>query len=117
MDDALFRTMLFDFYGELLTEKQKQYFDWHYNDDLSLAEIGESEGISRQGAWDMIRRAEENMRRYEEKTGLVARFSKEKETVAAALALNERLLSRTDGESRQLAQELFGLLQELSHGI
>ena len=66
MEEALFRTMLFDFYGELLTDKQKEYFDLHYNEDLSLAEIAQSEGISRQGVWDIIRRAEESMRSYEE---------------------------------------------------
>ena len=51
MDEAYFRTMLFDFYGELLTDKQKEYFDLHYNEDLSLTEIAQSEGISRQGVW------------------------------------------------------------------
>ena len=44
MEEALFRTMLFDSYGELLTEKQREYFDLHYNEDLSLAEIAQSEG-------------------------------------------------------------------------
>ena len=72
MEEALFRTMLFDSYGELLTEKQREYFDLHYNEDLSLAEIAQSEGVSRQSVWDIIRRAEETMRRFEEKTGLVA---------------------------------------------
>ena len=47
-DETVLRTMLFDFYGELLTEKQREYFDLHYNADLSLAEIAESTGISRQ---------------------------------------------------------------------
>ena len=68
MEEALFRTMLFDSYGELLTEKQREYFDLHYNEDLSLAEIAQSEGVSRQSVWDIIRRAEETMRRFEEKT-------------------------------------------------
>ena len=62
------RTMLFDFFGELLTEKQRTYFDLHYNADLSLAEIAEQEGISRQGVWDIIRRAEATLRHAEEKT-------------------------------------------------
>ena len=75
MDEAYYRTMLFDFYGELLTDKQKEYFDLHYNSDLSLSEIAESEGISRQGVWDIIRRAEETLRRFENRTGLVARFA------------------------------------------
>lgn len=69
MEEALFRTMLFDSYGELLTEKQREYFDLHYNEDLSLAEIAQNEGVSRQSVWDIIRRAEETMRRFEEKTG------------------------------------------------
>lgn len=42
-------TMLFDFYGEILTDRQKEFFDLYYNEDLSLAEIAENYGISRQG--------------------------------------------------------------------
>ena len=60
-------TMLFDFYGELLTERQKEFFDLYYNEDLSLAEIAENAGISRQGVRDVIVRAEG-------KTGLIRRF-------------------------------------------
>ena len=74
MEEALFRTMLFDSYGELLTEKQREYFDLHYNEDLSLAEIAQSEGVSRQSVWDIIRRAEAAMTEIEEKTGLIKRF-------------------------------------------
>ena len=73
-EEAVLRTMLFDFYGELLTEKQREYFDLHYNEDLSLAEIAALTGISRQGVWDIIRRAEATLRDIEAKTGLVARF-------------------------------------------
>lgn len=73
-DSRVMRSMLFDFYGELLTDKQREYFDLHYNEDLSLAEIAEQGGISRQGVWDMIRRAEAAMTEIEEKTGLIKRF-------------------------------------------
>ena len=48
-DETVWRTMLFDFYGDLLTDKQREYYDLHYNQDLSLAEIAASSGISRQG--------------------------------------------------------------------
>ena len=48
MDETFFRTLLFDFYGDLLTEKQREYYDLHYNQDLSLQEISEQKGVSRQ---------------------------------------------------------------------
>ena len=67
-------TMLFDFYGELLTERQKEFFDLYYNEDLSLAEIAENAGISRQGVRDVIVRAEAAMQEIEDKTGIIKRF-------------------------------------------
>ena len=67
-------TMLFDFYGELLTERQKEFFDLYYNEDLSLAEIAENAGISRQGVRDVIGRAEGVMQEVVDKTGLIRRF-------------------------------------------
>ena len=67
-------TMLFDFYGELLTERQKEFFDLYYNEDLSLSEIAENSGISRQGVRDVIVRAEHAMQEIEDKTGLIRRF-------------------------------------------
>ena len=53
--------MLFDFYGDLLTERQREFYDLYYNEDLSLAEIAENYGISRQGVRDVIVRAEASM--------------------------------------------------------
>ena len=50
--------MLYDFYGDLLTDRQKEFYDLYYNEDLSLAEIAENYGISRQGVRDVIVRAE-----------------------------------------------------------
>ena len=68
MKNQTFRmTMLFDFYGELLTDKQREYFDLHYNEDLSLAEIAALTGISRQGVWDIIKRAEATLKEIEAK--------------------------------------------------
>ena len=67
-------TMLYDFYGELLTDRQKEFFDLYYNEDLSLSEIAENNGISRQGVRDVIVRAEAAMQEIEDKTGLIRRF-------------------------------------------
>lgn len=68
-------TMLFDFYGELLTEKQREYFDLYHNEDLSLTEIAESAGISKQGVHDAIYRAEKTLFEIEEKTGIIQKWS------------------------------------------
>ncbi len=72
---------LLDFYGDLLTDKQRDSLDYYYNEDLSLGEIGENLGISRQGVRDNIKRAEAVLFEMEEKLGLAARFSQ----------INERL--------------------------
>lgn len=68
--------LLFDFYGDILTEKQNELFDLYYNEDLSLSEIAEHVGITRQGVRDGIVRAEHTLREMEEKLGLVARYGR-----------------------------------------
>ena len=91
MDDTLLRTMLFDFYGDLLTEKQREYYDLHYNGDLSLFEIAETSGTSRQAVWDIIRRAEQSLRDTEARTGLVARAMRQRETLREVISAAETL--------------------------
>ena len=112
-DETVLRTMLFDFYGELLTEKQREYFDLHYNADLSLAEIAESSGISRQGVWDIIRRAEATLRETEQKTGLVRRYGAQRQTLREIEQKLQTLQSITDGEAKRLVQEIAGQVSEL----
>ncbi len=68
-------SLLLDFYGDMLTEKQRDMVDYYYNDDLSLAEIAENEGITRQGVRDAIKRAEAQMLEMEERLGLSKRFT------------------------------------------
>lgn len=70
---SLQMTLLFDYYGELLTEKQNTFFDLYYNQDLSLAEIAEEAGISRQGVHDALAKAEAMLLHFEEKLQCVAR--------------------------------------------
>lgn len=62
--------LLFDIYGELLSERQKRAFEMYYCDDLSLSEIAEHMGITRQGVRDQIKHAEEELARYEDKLSL-----------------------------------------------
>lgn len=73
-DDTLQMTMLIDFFGDLLTEKQREYLDLYHNEDLSLSEIAEKYGISRQGVHDIITRAEKKLTGIEKKTGVVLRW-------------------------------------------
>lgn len=84
-------TMLFDFYGEVLTPRQKEFFDLYYNEDLSLAEIAENYGISRQGVRDVIVRAEAIMTDLEDKTGLMKRFMLMQQHVQAILDAAEKI--------------------------
>ena len=66
-------TLLFDTYGGMLTEKQREYLDMRYNQDLSLGEIGEALGVSRQAVCDNLSRTEALLRRMEENIGCVKR--------------------------------------------
>ena len=70
-------TMLFDFYGEMLTDRQKEFYDLYYNEDLSLSEIAENYKMSRQGVRDAIVRAEAVLTELEDKTGLIRRFQEQ----------------------------------------
>lgn len=110
-DKAFHMTMLFDFYGDLLTDRQKEFFDLYYNDDLSLAEIAENAGITRQGVRDVLVRSEAILNEMEEKTGIVARFlemqklSTEIDDAASEiLMINEERYESTD--LMRLAQEI-----------
>ena len=104
-DSRLTRSMLLDFYGELLTEKQRTCFDLHYNEDLSLSEIAEMLGISRQGAWDNIRRAEMAMEDVEKKTGLIGRFQENRSALEELSQKLEKLGGITEGQAKELALE------------
>ncbi len=72
--DAVQMLLLFDYYGELLTERQRQCLDMRYNQDLSLGEIAAELGVSRQGVFDNLTRAEAHLTAMEEKTGCVRRY-------------------------------------------
>ena len=73
-EETLQNTLLFDFFGELLTGKQQEYFDLYHNEDLSLSEIAESAGISKQGVYDIIKRAEKTLKEIESKTEIIQKW-------------------------------------------
>jgi hypothetical protein len=106
--------MLFDFYGDLLTDRQKEFYDLYYNEDLSLAEIAENYGISRQGVRDVIVRAEAAMTEVEDKTHLIRRYFRMKDELAAIDEAADRLQSAADegALTEELAEEVVSIIRE-----
>lgn len=74
MEKIVEQSLLYDFYGDLLTEHQKDIYEGYILENLSLAELAEDSGISRQGVHDLIRRVENQLEGYEAKLHLVAKF-------------------------------------------
>lgn len=83
--DPVRMLLLFDYYGEMLTERQRICLDMRYNQDMSLAEIADELGVSRQGVHDNITRAEAHLEKMEEKTGCVRRFLQSRTAVQTIL--------------------------------
>ena len=111
-------SLLFDFYGETLTEKQRELFDLYYNEDLSLAEIAEHASITRQGVRDSIKRAEHTLREMEEKLGLVARYGGTERCAEELMHEVERLRALNAGtlhssEAEGIASRMSSLLEQL----
>lgn len=104
--DALEMTLLYDFYGELLTERQRMCFDLYYNQDFSLAEIAQDLQVSRQGVYDNLSRAEAALRNMEEKTGCVQRSLANRRTLRLICQSAQQLLEHPDSSVRTLAQEI-----------
>ncbi len=114
-------TILLDFYGDMLTEKQRNFLSYYYNDDLSLSEIAENEGITRQGVRDAIKRAEAQLFDMEERLGLARRFQEMRrgldEIIDCANAISEynmhyglsREINDTTVKIKAIAQELCDL--------
>ena len=78
--------LLLDFYGDLLSERRKAIVSAYYEEDLSLSEVAEQMGITRQGVRDSLQKSEQQLRFYEEKLGLVARFDESNRCLAQLIA-------------------------------
>ena len=92
-------SLLLDFYGELLTEKQKNALEMYYNMDLSLAEIAENIGVTRQCVRDFIKKGEAHLIAFEGKAGLCRKFE-------AVIAETEKIMSAVDFLPRKSEKEL-----------
>ena len=107
--------MLYDFFGDLLTPRQKEFYDLYYNDDLSLAEIAENYDITRQGVRDIIVRAEKTLEDIEEKTGLIQRYHRTRATTAVLRTVCDQIQAR--GQALGNDPVLEDLCQQLRRAI
>lgn len=101
--------MLLDFYGELLPQRQRQVADLYYNDDLSLSEVAEECGITRQGVRDALKKAEEQLRGFEERLGLLEKHLAGKRTLQGVLERLEQLSSQ-GVDTEDLKEQIKNLL-------
>lgn len=104
MDSIARTSLLFDFYGGLLTEKQRQVMEFYHEENLSLAEIAEEFGISKQGVHDTLKKAEKALNDYEEKLGLVERLLETRKAVSEIDRKIDEISLKTD--DRELADGL-----------
>jgi len=111
--DALERALLFDTYGGMLTDKQKECFDMRYNQDLSLGEIGEIMGVSRQAVNDNLTRTEALLRRMEENIGCVKRDMQIRKAVQEILDAAAQLDTTFDSAGMQAVQRIIAAAQTL----
>lgn len=114
MEEKLQQAYLYDFYGELLNEHQRRIYEDFVFNDLSLGEIAEQEGISRQGVSDMIKRCSGKLSEYEKKLRLVAKFVSIKDDIEKIHKLtsdfsegkSEQILTEIEAISNQILEEL-----------
>ena len=108
------QTLLYDFYGELLTEHQRQIYEDVVFNDLSLSEVAEDRGISRQGVHDTLKKAEHLLTEYEDKLGLVAKLMKSRHAIAEIDGIIDSLTaSIEDKEAAAKLQEVKGIINKL----
>lgn len=114
MDELFEKSLLYDFYGELLTEHQKSIYERSVFDDMSLAEVAEEEGISRQGVHDLIKRCDKILQGYEDKLHLVSKFvSIKKKASDISLLAGENDPDKMRGALKEISKLSEGIIEEL----
>ena len=106
--------LLLDFYGELLSERQRDMAELYYNEDLSLAEIAEEQGITRQGVRDSITKAKSQLTEYEEKLGLAAKFRFIEDTLDDIVPRLEKLSESADESMRRELSEIISKAKNIT---
>ena len=110
---AIDMILLYDYYGDMLTDRQKECFELRYYQDLSLGEIGEELGISRQGVHDNLSRTEALLRNMEQKTGCVRRDQACRAAAQTILDAARKLRNHSDTAVSRLAGDIIAAAQGL----
>lgn len=110
MEKIFEQALLYDFYGELLNNHQKEIYEEYVLDNLSLSEIAEEHGISRQGVHDLIKRADKTLNEYEIKLGLIRKFINIKDKVNK---INEISVLMSDGADKEKAKNIISITNEI----
>ena len=105
--------LLYDYYGDLLTERQRECFELRYNQDLSLGEIGQELGISRQGVHDNLTRTEALLVNMEQKTGCVRRDQRCRKVIEEILKSAMELRDSTDVKISAAAKRIISAAEAL----
>lgn len=113
MDKNIEISLLYDFYGQLLSSKQQQAVSLYYNDDLSLSETADVMGITRQGVRDLVKRSEAELYEYEDKLGLYKRFEQVGKYADDIRSLAREICTSHDLRAVKLAGEIVALADRL----
>lgn len=113
MDKNIEISLLFDFYGQLLSQKQHRAVSLYYNDDLSLSEVAEDMGITRQGVRDLVKRSEAELYEYEQKLGLYKRFEGVTEYAKRIRRLAESISDADNVEVQKVSRDIISLADKL----
>ena len=111
--DATELILLYDYYGDLLTDRQRECFELRYNQDLSLGEIGQELGISRQGVFDNLSRAEALLRNMETKTGCVRRDMRCRKVMQTVRVAADKLITHSDAQVVAVGRQIMDAASEL----
>ncbi len=103
MENIVKQALLYDFYGELLTEHQKSVYEDYILNDIGISEIASERGISRQGVHDLVKRCTKILEGYENKLHLVEKFIKAKEEVAR---INQLAIKLEETKDIKLVEEI-----------
>ena len=114
MNEILEQALLYDFYGELLTDHQKEVYEQFVLEDLSLGEIAREEGISRQGVHDLLKRCDNILQGYESKLHLVAKFNDTKEKLKQ---INDLALASQNMDEKECREQIHRIQQLSNHLI